>query len=372
MADERYEWLDLEAAERLLRGDKVDPVDDHERAAAERLAEALESARPAPLAGTAPLPGEEAAMAAFRAVSLPHGRRAAAGAAPAPVDLGDVRLVAPAGRARRARWSRSFRFGLAASVAGLAVGGVAVAAGTGMLPTPFDGPVPASSVSAAVSPGPEDTDGPDDGSDSTHTPDDGHSHGADPSAPPSGGPSSTPPATGTPDSGASDAPKTDGDGKKRAELRARYIEACLDLRAGKLDSAERRRLAAAPKSGQTVKAFCDRLLGEADGSGSDRDTSGSDGSGDSGGSSGDGDADKGDDTSGTGSGTGTRTGVGEGSGDRAAGADVSTPVPTVSFRPLSPSPGPVADGADEADGAGTDGANASDDGAARTLVTRSV
>ncbi|WP_406862688.1 hypothetical protein ABZO31_20585 [Streptomyces sp. HUAS MG47] len=370
MADERYEWLDLEAAERLLRGDSVDPVDDHERAAAARLTEALESVRRAPLPAAAPLPGEEAALAAFRSVSRARDAAAAPGAATA--ELSDVRLVSTGHRARRKRWSRSFRFGLAASVAGLAVGGVAVAAGTGMLPTPFDGPAPASSVSAAASPGPEDTDGPDDDSDSSHTPDDGHSHGAESTAPPSGGPSSTPPATGGPDAGTSGSPDAGTDGSRdRDKLRARYVEACLDLRAGKLDTAERRRLSSAPRGSETVKTFCDRLLGDTDGSAGDRDSSGSGDSGDSGGSgssSGDGDSGKSDDGSDGGSNDGTGTGMrtgGDGSDDRAAVTDVSTPVTTVSFRPLAPYPG---GSADEAGTAGTDGA----DEAHQAPVTRSA
>lgn len=45
MADERYQWLDQEAAERLLRGEPVDAVDDHARSRAERLAGALDAAR---------------------------------------------------------------------------------------------------------------------------------------------------------------------------------------------------------------------------------------------------------------------------------------------------------------------------------------
>ncbi|WP_167518325.1 hypothetical protein [Streptomyces albidochromogenes] len=36
MADERYEWLDRDAAERLLRGEPVGPVGEDARAQAER------------------------------------------------------------------------------------------------------------------------------------------------------------------------------------------------------------------------------------------------------------------------------------------------------------------------------------------------
>ncbi|SCE03491.1 hypothetical protein GA0115253_1027615, partial [Streptomyces sp. Termitarium-T10T-6] len=45
MADEHYEWLDKDAAERLLRGEPVVPVGDEARTEAFRLAEALGAAR---------------------------------------------------------------------------------------------------------------------------------------------------------------------------------------------------------------------------------------------------------------------------------------------------------------------------------------
>ncbi|MEU8525614.1 hypothetical protein AB0C77_08455 [Streptomyces sp. NPDC048629] len=352
MADERYQWLDLEAAERLLRGDRVEAVDDHARAEAETLAEALESARPAALSGTAPLPGEEAAMAAFRAaaharVTAPDAVSAPAPAfatapdpapspvpVPAPAALGDVRLGAPAGRrARRRRWTRSMRFGLAASVAGLAVGGVAVAAGTGMLPTPF-GPVPASSVSAAVTPGPVES-GSTAGGGESRTPGHGDASGPVPTPTASGGPSETSPprvgGTEGPERGTPDATLPD---KDRAGMRAKYLTACQDLRAGRIDASDRRRLAEATRGGsQTVKAFCDRLLG-------DEEKDGGSGEGASGGN-GDDDGQNGRTTGsedGTGSGsdendaTGARTGS---VSDRASGADAeTTPVPVVSFQPL--------------------------------------
>lgn len=69
MADEQYRWLDRDTAERLLRGELLDTVDATARDRAERLAEALETlsaelAVPAP--DGAELPGEAAALAAFR------------------------------------------------------------------------------------------------------------------------------------------------------------------------------------------------------------------------------------------------------------------------------------------------------------------
>ncbi len=199
MADEQYEWLDKDAAERLLRGEPVDPVDGHARTEAARLMAALAAARGA-RAANGELPGEAAALAAFRAVpraARTRGRsetqavqaagyatqssepgqpeqkgQPGRGAHPGPPEtLGAIR-IGPASSARSSspffaassggggmrprRWRRPLRFGLAASLAGFALGGVAVAAGTGVLPGPFGGhadPLPASSVSAPASRG---------------------------------------------------------------------------------------------------------------------------------------------------------------------------------------------------------------------------
>lgn len=333
MADERYQWLDLEAAERLLRGDRVESVDDHARKEADRLAEALDSARPDALAGPAPLPGEEAAMAAFRAVTRTRAAMPLPAPAPGPADLGGVRLGAPAGRGRKKRWTRSVRFGLAASIAGLAVGGVAVAAGTGVLPTPFDAPEPGSSVSAAATPGEEDSETPDGGDGSSRTPGADGNSSTEPSPSATGGPSPTPTATGGDDGTPKDGPDTATPGKDGA-TKARFIAACLDLRAGRIDSEDRRRLSSATQGGQSVKNFCDRLLAEAEKSGDSGGSDGSGGSGDTG--SGTGDGGQTGRTSGDDSGSGGDTGSG---GDRASGTDsASTPLPLISFRSLSPQP----------------------------------
>jgi hypothetical protein len=83
------------------------------------------------------LPGEAAALAAFRAA------RARSGPGARPVRR--TRLRSPLGR--------PLRVGIAAVTLGGVLGGVAVAAGTGVLPAPFgrgnDSPTPASSVTAA-------------------------------------------------------------------------------------------------------------------------------------------------------------------------------------------------------------------------------
>ncbi|MFE2673288.1 hypothetical protein ACFXEZ_05110, partial [Streptomyces hygroscopicus] len=76
--DHRYSWLDDSAAERLLRGEPVEGQpgapggrDGQSYAEAERLAAVLSAvagaARPAAPSGASPLPGEDAAVAAFRA-----------------------------------------------------------------------------------------------------------------------------------------------------------------------------------------------------------------------------------------------------------------------------------------------------------------
>ncbi|MFJ5529710.1 hypothetical protein [Streptomyces sp. NPDC093261] len=160
MADEQYRWLDGDAAERLLRGEPLEAVDDDARDQAERLAETLAALAAAPAPTSAELPGEAAALAAFRAsrtgadqargaLGRPHPAYAASRAD----DAGLVCLGRSAANGRRTRWGRPLRFGLAAALAAGMIGGVAVAAGTGVLPTPFQGePGPEASVSAAVSP----------------------------------------------------------------------------------------------------------------------------------------------------------------------------------------------------------------------------
>ncbi|MEW5660186.1 hypothetical protein ABGT92_33455, partial [Streptomyces cinereoruber] len=135
MADERYQWLDEETAERLLRGEPVDPVgpaDDPARLRAGHLADALDALR-APAAEAGELPGEAPALAAFREATA---ARAAATGAPGSTSAGDAAAtsapgsapaggaVADLGRVRIARvvspprrWGRSTRYGLAAAVA---------------------------------------------------------------------------------------------------------------------------------------------------------------------------------------------------------------------------------------------------------------
>ncbi|MFE6834584.1 hypothetical protein ACFVFI_07025 [Streptomyces sp. NPDC057705] len=164
MADERNRWLDQAAADRLLRGEPAEPVGPagaapRARVEAARLRAALDALEALGAGGELPpagteLPGEAAAVAAFRAARTAAGRSAdrsertaTAGSGEPVVDLG--RLVpsfAPAPRR-----GRTVSFGLAAALASVAVGGLAAAAGAGLLDRDRHdtaGPGPAMSVTA--------------------------------------------------------------------------------------------------------------------------------------------------------------------------------------------------------------------------------
>lgn len=243
MADERYEWLDKNTAERLLRGEPVGPVGDQARAQADRLSAALDGIARAGGPEAGELPGEAAALAAFRKA------RAASPEALPGIRIGSSAASVRPGRRGGApvRWGRPVRIGLAGALAGVALGGVAVAAGTGVLPSPFgrsSDPTPASSVSAAATPDPllsgsptGEPSGPGASTPGTgtpsapgETPDDGYpgsGDGTDQSAPGTdGGTSTTDPgsgdgATGDPAAG------TDG-GAGSDDLYRRTVKACQE------------------------------------------------------------------------------------------------------------------------------------------------
>lgn len=329
MADERYQWLDVDAAEKLLRGDFVEPVDDHAaRTDAQRLAAALGEARAVrPASGE--LPGEARALAAFREASRARregaaGRRTAATGRDVTAGRAGTLLTVRVGAGhsaapRRPRWSRPLRYGLVASLAGCALGGVAVAASTGMISGPFGGhssPVPAASVSAAASPeelgsglpsgGPSVTPP---GSPATSesaapsdTADDAESAtdagGAGPSGPAGGSKDTgTAGADGNADSDASrnvtGGPGVPGDSTdaEARELYEKTVRECRDYREGTLDNRSKRRLIRLAKGEGNLDRFCDRLLDEAgqngDG-GAGNDSGGNDGGGGDDGDTGDG------------------------------------------------------------------------------------
>ncbi|MEE1741906.1 hypothetical protein [Streptomyces sp. BE147] len=318
MADEHYEWLDKDAAEKLLRGEPVVPVGDHARTDALRLTRALGEARSAARPRGGELPGEDRVLAAFRQAGHGAGTNARAARRPAAAAYGQPGLldsvrIGGAGPVppRRPRWSRPVRFGLVVSLAGCALGGVAVAAGTGIITGPFGGrdtPAPAASVSAAASPGEvgsglPDDDGPSVGTsapadpgatpDASHSPGDGRTgvDGTDRrrtddgtgtgTATGSGGGTHRPDGAGPTggsgdDADAEDLPDGSGDAAS-GKWYEKSVKACRDYRDGKLDETSRRRLIRLAKGEKNLERFCERLLDEADGDGQGGDGGNGDG-----------------------------------------------------------------------------------------------
>ncbi|WP_327317420.1 hypothetical protein [Streptomyces sp. NBC_01235] len=304
MADKQDRWLDRETAERLLRGESLDhAVDGAAGEQAERLATtlgALSALAAEPLPADEELPGEAAALAAFRKAHAdrtdltahrpdPAGRaEPAGGAEPAGradvadaglVRIGDGRSREAAGRRPRwSGWSGPVRMGLAAALAVGMVGGAAAV--TGVLPTPFDDAEPARpAVSAPALP-----DGP------LVSPKPDAMGGDAPSA--------------TPDSGTGDTGSEAGGGAGNGgagddttaapDLRGTWptgvTSSCRDLRTGKiLDTERRRTLEKLAGGSKRVPKYCAGVL---DGTGN----SGGDGR--------------------TGTGTGSGSGSGKGQGDR--------------------------------------------------------
>ncbi|MFI8088198.1 hypothetical protein ACIF9R_07740 [Streptomyces sp. NPDC086080] len=160
MADEQCRWLDRGTAERLLNGEPPEPAEPTTRDQAKRLAATLHALAAPPPAADGELPGEAAALAAFRALREEREGRAdpvtGAGedAGTADSDVGLIRIGTPrgdrSGTADGRRDRRSLRFGLAAALVAGLVGGAAILAGAGLLPAPSDasGTAPAASASA--------------------------------------------------------------------------------------------------------------------------------------------------------------------------------------------------------------------------------
>ncbi|MFE2847105.1 hypothetical protein ACFXKS_26855 [Streptomyces scopuliridis] len=328
MADERDPWLDRDTAERLLRGEPVETADEHVRARAEQLSEALRDMIAVTYANDTyadeeELPGEAAALAAFRkAVAEGGGAREAvrdrgAMGAGAGDLLGTVRIAPTARAVRVPRFARPMRRGLVAAVAGCALGGIAVAAGAGVLPPIFGhehNPAPANSVSAAASPRPLAS---------------GSSEGSRDPADPSGTPSGTgtgqppPPPSPSHTPGDGGAHKGDGRGEEDGEGGAngtdkdhwpgpasdtesgewfnKTVNACRAYRDGVLDPKRKEALESATDGPEGATRFCDRLLdgdprgdnehgegdkgergGQGDNGGKGEDDGGDEGDGDSG------------------------------------------------------------------------------------------
>ncbi|GGR53952.1 hypothetical protein [Streptomyces eurythermus] len=272
MADEQDKWLDRETAERLLRGESLEAVDPSARDQAERLSRALGalSAEAAPATGE--LPGEQAALAAFRKAreAAEAERTAAAHApsaarAPAPgTDADLIRIAAPARTGipvRRPRRVRPARLALAAALAAGTLGGVAVAAGSGALPAPFGdaGPRPTATAGtttgrslASPSPRAVPDDGNGTGAPATKGTPGGRaegSHGAGP-----GGTRGQEPGTGR-----GTAPGTPSATPGTGWLRD--ADACRALRDGEdLDAGRRRALEHLAGGAARVSRYCEVLL----------------------------------------------------------------------------------------------------------------
>ncbi|MEU6008212.1 extensin [Streptomyces sp. NPDC047453] len=311
MAEEQHRWLDHDTAERLLRGEPLDTVDITVLHQAERLAKALgalsaesypspPAARAFPDPNASPasaypddsadaaLPGEAAALAAFRKARAERAderaaegtdvRGAALGAhsrprSPLADDVGLVRIGTHArggtgGRARRAgarRRGRPVRLAVSAALAAGAVGGVAAAATTGVLPTPFGGDEPAPGTSVSVPAAPERP---------LVSPSPGGTTGSGPGTPRPGGTT-----TGATDGDAGSTPHEGGTapGRDAATGSAgeqggsgdswnRLVSSCRDLRDGKtLDSGRLRDLEGAAGGSTRVWSYCRGVLKAVDG-----------------------------------------------------------------------------------------------------------
>ncbi|WP_328342734.1 hypothetical protein [Streptomyces violaceus] len=281
MADEQYRWLDRETAERLLSGEPLEAVDGADAGQAERLARTLGALSASPPLTSEELPGEAAAMAAFRkaraeradaAASLPAPETTNAKAAAEAVDAGLVRIGtgtsrgSGSGAVRRPRWARPARLALAAVLAVGMVGGIAVAAGTGVL-TPFGGdePDPGSSVSAAVSPPgrPLESPSPSDPVQGGSTPDDA------PSGPAAGGSGGT--GRGEARENVAPKPGSGERGDRPGDSRRKITSACRDLRDGKRLNADRRRALRDAAGGTRVWNYCKGVLSTTGSRSTDRD-----------------------------------------------------------------------------------------------------
>ncbi|MZF90385.1 hypothetical protein, partial [Streptomyces sp. SID5643] len=266
MADEQYRWLDRETAERLLSGEPPGAVEGAGRDEAEHLARTLGALSAKPPLTSDELPGEAAAVAAFRKARAERADATAARAATGGqdtagiADAGLVRIGTPGGsgggRARRARWARPARFALAAVLAVGMAGGVALATGTGALRAPFGGdePEPGASVSAATHPSrPLVSPSPSDAVQGGSTPDDA------PGGSSAGG------------SGAQDrderrdgaAPKPDDRDGRSGDHREEITSACRDLRDGKRLGLDRRRALRDAADGRRVWTYCKGVLSSA-------------------------------------------------------------------------------------------------------------
>ncbi|MFF4017552.1 hypothetical protein [Streptomyces sp. NPDC001843] len=330
MADEHYRWLNRRTAERLLRGESLEAVDPSAREQAGRLAEALGALSAEATRAETELPGEEAALAAFRKAREARADAAAqlgAGhAADGPADVGLIRIGARSHAVRRPGWIRPARLAVTAALAAGALGGVAMAAGSGVLPTPFGdhtpGPGPGASVSADPTPRRPAA--------SRSAGETGN--GTSGLLPPGGGASGTPGGTsspgaepGKPAGGATGSPNA-SHGAGTAWSGA--PSACRDIRAGKELTPDRKHALDGVAGGSAlVWKYCKGVLGAAGNTTGDEDGHGRDDHG----TRNDGDGKKGN----GGQGGGDDGHGGRGGDHHHRDGDLGTPTPPT-FAPLVP------------------------------------
>ncbi|MFF4401304.1 hypothetical protein [Streptomyces sp. NPDC001480] len=327
-------WLNRRTAERLLRGESLEAVDSSARDQAERLAEALGALSADATVADTELPGEEAALAAFRKAREAREDAAAqagaghvSGAPDGSADAGLIRIGGRPHAARRPGWARPVRLALTAALAVGTLGGVAMAAGSGVLPTPFrdDTPGPAASASGAgtserplASPSPEGTPG-----------------GTSGLLPPSGGVSGTPgvsPGASRGSQAEGGATGSSGTPHDTGAWWSGARSACRDVRAGKELAPDRRRVLEGVAGGSTrVWKYCKGVLESSGNATGDEDRNGKDGkSGKDGRGGEDGHGGNG------GRGGGDDDGhIGPGGDDHHRDGGLVTPAPTA-FAPLSP------------------------------------
>ncbi|MEU9150891.1 hypothetical protein AB0D59_10150 [Streptomyces sp. NPDC048417] len=257
MADEQDKWLNRVTAERLLRGESLEAVDESARDQAERLARTLGALSVGTASATVELPGEEAALAAFRKARESAGDEwTSVARQPARFgrgsDAGLIRIGAGPRPPRVPAWARPARFALAAALTAGMLGGVAVAAGTGVLPTPFgdDRPAPGASVSAAGTPvRPQ-------GSPSTES-----LLGGETGAP-SAGATSRAPVQPSPDPSGKPKDRETGSRGTSGNGWSRALAFCRDIQDGKSLGADRRRALEGLAGGAgRVNKFCKVLIG---------------------------------------------------------------------------------------------------------------
>ncbi|QIQ03031.1 hypothetical protein [Streptomyces liangshanensis] len=287
MADGRDQWLDRDVAERLLRGEWAEAVDGRDGGRAKQLSDTLRDMADVTYANGGELPGEAAALAAYRRAAAARTTRAergggsvdgasANGVGDAVQDLpGPTVRLAPGSVPARAARHGALRMSLAATLAACALGGLAVAGGGGVLHAELgtghhsgraEAETEAGADTGERSPHPLPSDRADGagtmgGGTGPATPDASVSRGV-----------ATSPARGGGAYGGDGAEEPIGPVGKHHDWSAgaprvkgstwysRTAAACLAYRDGKLDEARKEELDRAAKDPARARRFCDWLL----------------------------------------------------------------------------------------------------------------